>query len=252
MPLARLTRTAWLHKKFEYMPGDSIGLYGSTGTGKTTFAYQIAEEAMRQNPGMAFNAFQPKPADVTTMEAAERLNLKITPYWPPRKKLLEAKPNGHIHWPNHVTSDADADAEHLSKAFKQSLNSVYWKGNTLAFVDDELLFFGKYKCRQELEQFLIAGRSNDAGLMFALQAPKGSPQSSVSGYHFSQPRWLIWHRENVESNREKYADVACGIDPKLIMATVGGLKTYRMGEGNVSEALIIDRTGPYPAIVSPW
>jgi hypothetical protein len=252
MPLAQLTRTEWLNTKFEYMPGDSIGLYGSTGTGKTTFAYQLAGEAMRQNPGMSFTAFQPKPADVTTMAAAERLGLRITPEWPPQRKLFQPKPSGHVHWPSHVTSDADADAEHLAKVFKNSLNSVYWKGNTLAFVDDELLFFGKYKCRSELEQFLIAGRSNHAGLMFALQAPKGSPQSSVSGYHFSQPRWMIWHRENVQSNREKYADVACGIDPHLIMSVVSNLRTYRMGDGNVSEALIIDRTGPYAAIVSPW
>lgn len=250
--ITRLPRSEFLDSKFDYSRGDAIGLYGNTGSGKTYLGYQLAQVCMRQNPGMRFTAYQPKPGDSTTMSHAQNLGLEITPSWPPRKRLLSAKPAGYVHWPPHITNDADADVQNISKAFKSSLNAEYWKGNVLSFVDDELLLLGKYRCATELEQYLIAGRSNDAGLMFSLQAPKGNQRAGVSSFHFSQPVHMFWNRENVESNREKYGEVACGIDPRTIMDVVANLTTYKLGEGNVSETLYIDRRGPYACVISPW
>lgn len=253
MTLQRLSRAEFLEDHFVYRPGESIGLFGNTGSGKSYLGYQLAEQALKQNPQLRFNAYLPKAADDTSYEHAERLGLQITHEWPPKKRLFSPKPPGYLYHPDHVTSSADKDVEYLSVKFKTALNSAYWTGSNINFVDDAFLLHGKYKCANELEQFLIAGRSSDSGMMFALQSPKGTARAGVSSWYFSQPVHMFWNRENVESNREKYSEVACGIDPKLIMSTVANLRTFPMGaNGNVSESLYINRRGPYAAIISPW
>lgn len=250
--LTEIPRPEFLARKLDIQPGESIGLYGNTGSGKTYLAYQIAQVFLDQNPGLRFTAFQPKPADNTTLDYARILGLEVTAYWPPRKRIFHPSPRGYVHWPAHITSSAEADIEHLSREFNDSLNAEYWKGNVLAYVDDEFLMSGKYKCAATLDQYLVAGRSNHAGLMFALQAPKGTVRNSVSSFHHSQPVHMFFNRENVESNREKYAEIACGIDPHAIEEIVKNLRTFRLGDGNVSETLYIDRRGPYSCVIRPW
>ena len=250
--VATLARNEFLEDIWDYRPGESIGLFGNTGSGKTWFAYQLAQQSLRQNPGMRFTSFQPKPSDETTDGYVDSLGLKVSDSYPFRKRFWENDPYGWVHWPRHITTDTDADIEHITKAFKKSLSGEYWHGNVLSFVDDEFLLASKYGCANELEQYLIAGRSNRAGLMFALQAPKGTMRTGVSSFHFSQPTHMLWNRENVQANRDKYAEVACGIDPVLIESLVGNLRTYRVKDGLISESLYIDRRGPYACIVSPF
>lgn len=251
MPIATLSREEFLSDKFDYNAGEDIALFGTTGSGKTVLAHQLAGVALAQNPNLRYTVFQPKDSDQSTMEAAANLGLRVSGEYPFRKKLFQPVPRGHVFWPPHVKTDTDADIEYVSKEMKNALNAEYWKGNVLAYVDDAFLVEGKYKAATEVEQYLIAGRSSGAGVCFAMQAPKGSVRAGVSSFHYSQPIHMFFARENVQANRERYGEISMGIDPRTIEDIVGNLKTYRIGKGNVSEWLYLDRRGPHGAIVQP-
>ena len=82
-------------------------------------------------------------------------------------------------------------------------------------------------------------------------APKTS-SLSVSSFHYSQPIHLLFAREDVKSNRERYGEISMGIDPRLIEHIVANLRTFRVGGSNVSQFLYLNRSGPYACIVNPW
>ncbi len=252
MPLVYRSQEEYLSRKFAYEPGESIGFFGPNGSGKTQFAYGMANEALRQNPGLRFTAFMPKPADETTDRFAESMGLQVCAEYPFIRRMFSAKPRGHVFMPPHIKTDTDRDIEYVSKEMKRALNAEYWKGNVLSFVDDAFLIESKYKAAPELEQYLIAGRSNHAGSMFSLQQPKGSVRAGVSSFHYSQPRLLAFARENVQGNRERYGEIGMGLDPHMIEDVVAHLKTYKIGNANVSEFLVLDRSGPYATVVTPW
>src|ERR1700733_4203569 len=140
MTLATFSRSEFLESKLDVRPGESATIIGPTGSGKTHLAWQFADVAMRQNPDLAINAVQPKPVDLTTVQFADEFGLKVTPDYPFKKRWWwDSEPNGYVHWPAHIRGDADANKEHLGRAFKNSLNGLYWQGNNLTIVDDTYL-----------------------------------------------------------------------------------------------------------------
>jgi energy-coupling factor transporter ATP-binding protein EcfA2 len=253
MSLATFSRSEFLESKLDVRPGESFTIVGPTGSGKTHLAWQCADVAYRQNPMLSLNAVQPKPRDITTVQFAEEYGLKITPDYPFHKRLWEAHPTGFVHWPAALRGNADANKEHLSKQFKNSLNGLYWEGNNLTIVDDTYLVGAVYKANTELDQFLTAGRSNGAGVIGCLQAPKGTVSSgAVSSFWYSQAAHLLFFRDNVEQNREKLGQISMGISPQFIEHTVANLKTYRINDSTVSDVLYLSRNGPHACIVRPW
>lgn len=257
MALATYSRAEFLgyegHKgKFTYEPGESIGIICPTGGGKTFTGWQLADVALRQNPELGFTAFQPKPSDSTTSMYAERYGFPVKAEYPFRRKFLEPKSRGYIHWPAHIRGDADANAEHLEQAFKNSINGEYWAGNKLLLVDDEFLISQMYKCQRETDTVLTAGRSNGVGMIFCLQQPKGTNSAGgVSTFHYSQPTHLLLGKDGVEGNRKRFGEIAMGIDPATIDHIVKNLKVYRINRSAVSELLYLNRMGPYACIVRP-
>lgn len=251
--LAQYRRDEFLERKFDYRPGESIGIICPTGGGKTHTAWQLARCALDQNPELGLTAIQPKPADDTTDRYVAEFGLKVSDTYPFRKKFWESEPTGWVHWPKHITTDADANQVHLAHEFKTSLNGEYWKGDRLVIVDDAYIIEALYGANKEVDQVLTAGRSNDVGAIFCLQAPKGTVHGgSVSGFHYSQPTHLLLGKDSVASNRQRFAEIAMGLDPKLIDDVVTHLRTYRIGDSAVSELLYLDRRGPYAAIISPF
>jgi hypothetical protein len=251
--LETYSRPEFLETKFDYRPGESIGIISPTGGGKTFTGWQLLECALAQNHELKATVLCAKPADSTTLEGAQRNGFKVSAEYPFRKKFLQSEPPGWIHWPRHVRGDAEKNAEYLSKQFKNSLNGEYWKGDRVIFADDDALISQMYKCSRETDMILTAGRSNAAGLLFALQQPKGSVSSGgVSTYHYSQPTHLFLGKDGVAANRKRFSEIAMGLDPAMIDHTVTNLKVYRIGDSPVSELLYLDRRGPYAAIIRPW
>lgn len=250
--LATYGRQEFLDTKLDLRPGQSAVFIGPTGSGKSEFAWQTADVTTRQHPDLRLSAFQPKPADSTTDRWVEKLELRYSATYPFRKAWWESKPRGWVHQPAHVRDDADQDVEYVSGQAKKMLNSEYWKGNSLVVVDDTYLVGAVYRGNRELDKFLIAGRSNRAGIIGCLQAPKGTVSSGgVSSFFYSQPALLVFFNDGTEANREKLSQISMGISPRTIEDLIKSLRVYRVGDANISEALVLDRRG-YACIVKPW
>jgi hypothetical protein len=252
--VARLARSEFLGEYFTYAPGESVVAIAPNGGGKTHLLWQLAREALKQHPELSLSAAMPKPSDSTTERWAEELDLRITDAYPFRKGWFwQHEPRGYVYWPPHITTDAAANREHLSGAFKTMLNGEYWRGSNITLVDDSYLIACVYRAALECDQFLMAGRSNHSGLFGALQQPRGTVSGgSPSGFWYSQPAHLLLGRDGVAANRERFGEIACGLDPRLIDGIVANLRTYRINDSNVSEFLYINRAGPYAAIISPF
>jgi hypothetical protein len=249
----RLARDEFLSEYFTYAPGESLVLIAPNGGGKSVLMWQCAREALNQHPELSLSAAMPKPSDETTVKWASELGLKVTDQYPFRKRFWEQEPRGYVYWPRHITTDATENREHLSQSFKTMLNGEYWQGQNITLVDDSYLIACTYRAGLECDQYLMAGRSNKSGLFGALQQPRGTVSGgSPSGFWYSQPAHLLLGKDGVASNRERFAEIAMGLDPRVIDGIVANLKTYRMHDSNVSEFLYLNRAGPYAAIVSPF
>ena len=251
--VATLSRNEFLDDYWSYEPGESAVWIAPTGGGKSHMMWQCADRALRQHPQLSLSAAMPKPSDETTDHWAEALGLKVSDTYPFRKHWWESEPPGYIHWPRHIKGDVDANYDHLTKEFKAMLNGEYWSGDKIVCVDDAYLIAATYHCNRECDTYLIAGRSNRSGLFGCLQQPKGTVSGgSPSGYWYSQPSHLFLGKDGVASNRERFGEIAMGIDPRLIDSIVTNLRTYKVGNSNVSEFLYLNRSGPYAAVISPF
>lgn len=252
--VAHFQRNEFLEDIFDYRPGESVIWIAPTGGGKTWFMWSAAERALKQNPSLTLSAAMPKPSDSTTDQWAAHLGLRVDDRYPFRRpRFWEEKPRGHVFWPRHVTTSADANYEHLRGSFKDFLNGEYWAGNRITCVDDSYKIAAVYGCGRECDAYLTEGRSNRSGLFGCLQQPKGTVSGgSPSGFWYSQPAHLFLGKDGVASNRERFGEIAMGIDPKLIDHLVMSLRTYRVGNSNVSDFLYLNRSGPYAAIISPF
>lgn len=247
----QLSRDEFLEDYFDYRPGESAVWICPTGGGKTHFMYQALDKALAQNPGLTTASAMPKPADATTHNWAQQLNLKVTDTYPFQQPWpWQDKPRGHVFWPRHIRDDEDANQKHLAGQFKKMLSGEYWRGNSIVCVDDAYLVSCQMHLGQYTDKFLIAGRSNKAGMFGTLQQPRGTVQGgAVSGFWYSQPTHLFLGKDGNADNRQRFADIGCGVDPKEISDMVSSLRVHQIGDSSVSEVLYLDRRGPFLAIV---
>lgn len=251
--MLRLTREEYLRDYFDYRPGEHLSLISPTGKGKTHLAYQLLDNAMRQNPNLTVASMMPKSSDDSASQWAKALGLKETADWPPRKRWWEEKPRGHILWPPHDPSvDATTDREQVAEVMRKCLHRQYYAGDSITFADDIHVIAVLMGLNPECEQFWTAGRSSGAGLWSASQKPSGTLGSgSVSSFSYNAPTHLYLGRDTDERNIRRFGEIG-GVDGREIEAIVRGLNLYQINGNSVSEYLYIDKRGPFLATIYPW
>ena len=249
--VTQLSRNEFLEDYFDYRPGESAVWISPTGAGKTHFMYQALDKALSQNAQLTATSAMPKPADATTYNWARQLDLKVTDAYPyPQPWPWQPKPRGHVFWPKHLRDDEDKNQAHLARQFKKMLSGEYWRGNSITCVDDAYLISCLMHLGAYTDKFLIAGGSNKAGMFGTLQQPRGTVQGgAVSGFWYSQPTHMFLGKDGNQANRDRFAEIGCGVDPREISDIVGSLRVRQIGDSSVSEMLYLDRRGPYLAIV---
>lgn len=248
-----ITRAEFLDDYFDYASGDHLLMVSPTGGGKTHFAYQLIEQAMKQNPHLTMVSLMPKPRDPSTVSYAQKLNLRETPVWPPKKKLFEQKPNGYVLWPRHPENlSPDECNQVVGDHLRSGIDGLYKQGNSIAFLDDASSAAGIMKLNPYIERTLQNGRSGGAGVWLAVQQPKGSVAShGVTGYAYNNSTHLFFGKDYVQDNLDRMSEIG-GVDPKQVEGWVRNLRTWRMGDGNVTEWLYLDKRGPYYLRILPW
>lgn len=252
MGLLRLSRQEFLEGYWSYEPGEHVAIIEPTGGGKSFLAYQLLGESMRQNPHLSVVSLMPKPKDPSTVEWAQRLNLRETPVWPPRRKLFAGKPAGYVLWPPHALDLPPSQRRELvGQSLRRGLDSQYKRGNSITFCDDAHSAAVMMGLNEHLEELLVNGRAGGAAGWVALQKPSGSLASgSVSSFVYSSATHLFLGRDNDERNVKRFGEIA-GFDPREIQDTVRNLRLYRINGHTVSEKLYLDLRGPYRCLVGP-
>jgi hypothetical protein len=247
-----LPRNEFVEDYWDYRPGESAVWICPTGAGKSWMMYQLLDASLRQHPHLRTVSALPKPADATTYEWAERLGFKVKDSYPFHKRFWESAPRGYVLHPPHIRDDEDKNEEHLAAQFKRMLSSEYWAGDCITCVDDAYRIVCGLKLSKYADKYLTEGRSNGAGLFGTLQQPRGTVTGgAVSSFWYSQPTHMFLGKDGNAQNRERFAEIACGLDPRMIGEVVNNLRTYRMGDSVVSDMLYLNRTGPYLAVVTP-
>jgi hypothetical protein len=248
LPQAEFYEDIW-----DYRPGESAVWICPTGGGKSFSMYTAIDHSLRQQPHLQVTAGMPKPADETTGKWSENLGFKVHSEYPFRKHWWQDEPRGNVLWPPHIKDDEDKNEAHLHEQFKAMLSGEFWRGNRIVALDDAYRIVCGLKLGKQSDKFLTEGRSNSAGLFGTLQQPRGTVHSgSVSSFWYSQPTHLFLGKDGNADNRQRFSEIAMGIDPREIGDIVAHLKTYRVDDSAVSDFLYLDRRGPYMAVVTPW
>ena len=248
----QLERQEFLDEYWDYQPGEHVSLIYPTQRGKSHLAYQLLGAAMRDNPRLQVVSLMPKPNSPSTHAWAKALNLRETPVWPPQRKLLEAKPAGHVLWPLHRRDlTAEQDRAQVGAIMRRALSAQYWKGHTIMFADDVFILAAMMGLNAELEEWWTAGAEGGAGLWCANQKPSGSISTgTVSSFSYNAPSHLFLGRDTDARNIQRFGEIG-GIDPREVEAIVRNLRLYRIGTKTISEVLYIDKRIPAKALIGP-
>jgi energy-coupling factor transporter ATP-binding protein EcfA2 len=253
MSLLELDRSEWLDAYFDYNSGEHVVIIEPTGGGKTTIAYQMLSAAMDQHPGLSVVSFMPKPADPSTVAWAKALDLRETPEWPPRRKLFQPRPAGHVLWPPHrMDLPPDARREEVGKVLRAGLDAQYKAGNSISFIDDAHSAATYMRLNDYIEEQLVNGRAGGAAAWLALQKPSGTVNAGgITTYAYSSPTHYLFGKDTEARNLKRLSEIGGGIDAGKVESIVRGLRLYRIGQHTVSQKLYIDKRGPYMALIGP-
>lgn len=256
MPLpVEITREEFLAEMWDYRRGQHVLTIAPTGGGKTWLMWQLLAESMRQNPSLNVVAFMPKPADPTTAINAARLGMRETPIWPPQKRLLESKPSGYVVWPRHphgpgITTVVRRAA--VGAILRDAMEDQYWKGNGISFIGDAHSAAAMFDLNPLIEENLVNGRANGAGLWLDTQKPSGTVNGGgLTTFAYNSASKLFMGLDYDKRNLDRLSEIG-GVDPRQIAGWIRGLRTWRIDGNAVTEWLYLDKSGPYYARILPW
>jgi hypothetical protein len=253
MRIPHFTREEYLARKFDYRPGQHLGMWEPTEGGKTHFAYQLLDVAMRRNPHLRAVSAMPKSRSPATRMWAGQLGLKIIGDWPPPWSV--SKPRGYVLWPPHLSGvPIQQNRDHLTRIFRKMLADQLDEGDSITLADDLYKLAVILDLNMDCEEFWTAGAEGGAGLWGPNQKPSGTMGGgSVSSFSYNSPTYLVFGNDTDERNQRRFAEIGGGIDPKMIAGIVPNLRRFPVntskGIMNISEKLVIDKRGPYLSVV---
>lgn len=253
MPLLELSREQWLEEYFDFNPGEHVVIIEPTGGGKTTVMYQMLQRVMHWYPRLSPVAFMPKPADPSTVRWAAELNLRETPVWPPRKKLLAEKPSGYVLWPPHrMDLPPEQRREEVGKVLRAGLDAQYKAGNSISLIDDAHSAATHMNLNSYIEEILVNGRAGGSSVWMTLQKPSGTVNSGgITTFAYNSPTHFLFGKDTDPRNLKRLAEIGGGIDAARAESIIRGLRLFRIGPHTVSQKLYVDKRGPYMTLINP-
>jgi energy-coupling factor transporter ATP-binding protein EcfA2 len=248
----------FLAERLDIAPGEHVGVWGPTGTGKTDFTYRMLGATMSRYPDLRYASMMPKPADPATRRWSSALDMKITDRWPPPRPFFSEPPAGHVFWPRHLKGvPIKRNREYLAERFRLLINDQYRHGNSVTFADDVYLLAALLDLNPELEEIWTAGQGLGASIWSTNQKPSGTIGGGhVSSFSYNAPTHYIFSQDPDARNRRRFSEIGASIDPDVIAYEVANLRTFRIRtpEGlikNISEKLYLHKGGPWMCKVLP-
>lgn len=225
MHVLRLDRSEFLTHYWDYRPGQHVIAFGPTQrAGKTHLMFQLLQAANR--PGLTTTAFCMKPVDKTVSLWSQHLGLKEVSDWPPPPRWpWQDKPAGYTLWPRH-TMDPSTDNPHITDVYRRGMLAGYKRGSSILFLDEIYGIVAELGLTDELLAIVTRGGGMGCGAWMATQKPSGTQQASLPGFVYNCPTHMFLAPDNDKRNRDRYRELAGGVDPKLIERNVLSLQRY--------------------------
>lgn len=244
VPIVVFSREEFCQERFDYKAGQHVVFAGPTQNGKTTLAFQLAEEVI--SPDLPIIVAVSKPRDPTTTKFANRLNLKrITDWPPPPPKPFTDKPSGHILWPEFGNLETDAancarvHREMLAERYSAAAKSTQKKPvRAILMMDDTVTLSKVMGLDREMTTYLTMAGAMELGMWVFVQKPTNAGNTAIWAYGNSEHVFLF--NDPDRKNQERYDEIG-GMDPRLITALAKALKPY--------QCLYLRRTGRQICIV---
>lgn len=207
--LHRYERDQFLEEVWNHQPGEHVTIVGRTGSGKSTFGYQLLERA--RTPAHRSVVMLSKPKDETTDKAAKRMRIRRTRQWPARRFPWEEDPPlTHLLNPRFTYNDRADRAAH-TEVFAGLMQDTYQRGHRTVYAPD---LYGLLLRHPDLtEDFVTAWlnwRSNGADVWVDSQKSTHIPLLA-----FNQPTHLFLFRESDKRGRERFDEIG-GFDGGLV------------------------------------
>jgi hypothetical protein len=236
--------------RFDYRPGHHVAFFGPTQqVGKTTTAYQLLHSVISTYPQIRPVTLCMKHQDRVIAHWSQALGFREIPTWPPVPKLNEIapfgqKPPGYTLWPPQTLVNVEADNESLEREFKAAI--AYNRGHTPSITHANELYglLAELNLRTLLTAVVTRDSVAGHGLWYESQKPSGTQGISIPGFFFNSAEHMFLGKDGVAQNRQRYAEIACGIDPRDIERETLGLDPFSW--------LYIRRTGPQWCIVDAY
>ena len=250
MRLSRFDRDEFVGHRFEWQRGEHLYASEPTQQGKSFLLNQLIQRVLSDyEPGeLRFCSMMPKPRDPATSEWMPRIGLKEIHRWPPPKNWFGDPPAGHVLWPRHLKdAEQKVNRAHIGGVMRTAMKDLYWRGNSLTFIDDAHIAAVLCGLNPEIEEHLTAGGGMGAALWLANQKPSGSQATgSLTTFAYSAPTHLLLGHDPDERNLKRLSEIG-GVNPDLISDIVRSLPVHRImtpgGPKNVSEKLYIHKLG---------
>lgn len=234
-------------RHFGYQDGHHAAFFGPTQqAGKTTTAFALLEAVTdEERPGIVLCK---KHTDRVVAHWTKRLGFRETPSWPPQKKIGEllggSKPPGYTVWPRQSLSDPVADRKLLEGEFRKAIVHNRKHRPSITFADELYGLIAQLHMRELLDEVVTQDSGSGHGLWYASQKPSGTQGISIPGHFFNSAEHMFFSKDGEERNRQRFGEIACGIDPREIERETLALDPFSW--------LYIRRTGPQWCIIDAY
>lgn len=219
-----------------------VSLFGPTGRGKSTLAYQCLGEVISPDRQAISMHGKIRGRDPTVARAAKILNLRIVEELPSmsRQRLDRRRRfNGYIVAPLVHPMEAADEQRLLKEQFKRGIDQNYRTTGkeTITHINEAHQTQEELKLRQSVEAPLMRGAPDNAVWN---EAQRGK---FLSYHTYNAPEHLFIFYDDDADNRKRYSDFGCA-DPDEIFWLTSRLKTRRVKDGRtISQCLYIRRGG---------
>lgn len=235
-------------RKFGYRAGHHVAFFGPTQiAGKTTLSFALQEVVVSED--LPATVLCMKHVDRVISAWTDRLGYREIPAWPPVRKIGELppfgrKPRGYTLWPPQTLTDVEADNARLELEFKKAI--TYNRGHPPSItVANELYgLLAELNMRKLLTAVITRDSVAGHGLWYETQKPSGTQGISIPGFFFNSAEHMFLAKDGEQRNRDRYAEIACGIDPAAIERETLALDPFSW--------LYIRRSGPRWCVVDAY
>lgn len=217
--VARIPRAEFLAEYWEYRAGEHVTVLAPSGGGKSQLGLELL--GATATPKLPAYILVMKPQDETVTKFAKQYHFRVIREWPPPPLLpFQDKPSGYVLWPKGNPNVKLENQQH-SIVFGRAIQDLYWrKGKSIIFADEGYSLEAELKLSDELNRVHTKGRSMSCGLWTASQRPAFISQWAYQANH------LFLGNDPDRKARDRYGEIASGIDPALIRATTASLRQY--------------------------